>query len=234
MTADAVRIPFSSGFRKSVWLYRLHSASSPLATVVENPYQVHPHAIARRLRRTVKIPASTVPLHIVMAVGFPVSLLFAMCILFCHMVPQRGGPPQTPMHRAKTDMPQAWGPENENNQSFQAWSAEIFLWSLSSDLTPPKQAAKIVYQGLTGAARDAARTLTRDELMYGGVINGEQLDPVGYLLKGLEQRFGQLDDEQRLAAMTEFQAFARYPNESINATLSRYANVLMFANGHKS
>ena len=162
----------------------IRDSSSPLATVVENPYQVHPHAMARRLRRTVKIPASTVPLHIAMVFGLPGNLLLTVCTLFCHMVPQRGGPPQPPMQRVKTDMPQAWGPENENNQSFQAWSAEIFLWSMSSDLTPPKQAAKIVYQGLTGAARDAARTLTRDELMYGGVINGEQLDPVGYLLKG--------------------------------------------------
>ena len=83
----------------------------------------------------------------------------------------------------KTDMPPAWGPENENQQSFAAWSVEICLWSMSSELTPAKQASRIVYQGLTGAARDAARTMTRTELMYGGVINGVQLDPVAYLLK---------------------------------------------------
>ena len=223
-TADAVRIPFSSGLRKSVWLNRLHSASTPLATAVGNPHQVNPQAVPRRLRRAVKIPASTVPMHIVLAAGLPVSLLIVVCTLFCHMVPHRGGPTQAPMQR-KTDMPPAWGPENENHQSFAAWSTEIALWSMSSDLIPSKQASKIVYQGLTGAARDAARTLTRNELLYGGVINGEQLDPVGYLLKGLEERFGQLDDEQRLAAMTEFQAFARYPGETINAVLSRYANV---------
>ena len=67
--------------------------------------------------------------------------------------------------------------------------------------------------------------MSHQELMFGGVINGVQLDPVAYLLKGLEERFGQLDDEQRLAAMTEFPAFARYPSESINALRSRYAIV---------
>ena len=57
---------------------------------------------------------------------------------------------------------------------------------MSSDLTPSKQASRIVYQGLTGAAREAAWTMSRQELMLGGVINGVQLDPVSYLLKGLE------------------------------------------------
>ena len=35
-------------------------------------------------------------------------------------------------------------------------------------------------------------------------------------------RFGQLDEETRLAAMTEMLAFTRHPNESINMVLSRY------------
>ncbi len=35
-------------------------------------------------------------------------------------------------------------------------------------------------------------------------------------------RFGQLDDETRLASMNEFLAFARRPGENINALLTRY------------
>ena len=128
MTADAVRIPFSPGFRKSVWLTRLHSASSPLATVVEKPHQVHPQAMSRRLRRTVKIPVSTVPLHTVLAAALPVGLFFVVCTLFCHMVTHRGGPPQMPMQRKQTC-------RQHGDQS---------LWSMSSDLTPSKQTSKIV------------------------------------------------------------------------------------------
>jgi len=39
---------------------------------------------------------------------------------------------------------------------------------------------------------------------------------------GLRTRFGQLEEETRLSVMTEMLSFARRPNESINAVLSRY------------
>ena len=90
-----------------------------------------------------------------------------------------------------------------------------------TDLTPRQQAAAIIMR-LTGAARDQARCITLQEITQGGVINGVQLDPVAYILAGLEMKFGQLRDEARIAAMTEFSAFSRKPNESINALLSRF------------
>eukprot|EP00969_Alexandrium_andersonii_P016071 703352-Alexandrium_andersonii.AAC.1 len=48
------------------------------------------------------------------------------------------------------------------------------------------------------------------------------LDPVSYIVAGLQSRFAQLDDETRLAAATQLQAFARHQHESINATLARF------------
>ena len=58
--------------------------------------------------------------------------------------------------------------------------------------------------------------------MNGGRIHGQDLDPVLYIIAGLHNRFALLDEEARLSAMTEMLAFARTPNEDINALLSRY------------
>ena len=75
-----------------------------------------------------------------------------------------------------------------------------------TDLTPRQQAAALVIR-LTGAARDVARSLSQPELDFGGVYNGVQVDPLTYVVIGLQLRFGQLSDESRLAAMNEFMAF---------------------------
>ena len=68
-------------------------------------------------------------------------------------------------------------------------------------LQPLHQAAAIVAR-LQGTGRELTRTLTPTELLQGGAINGVALDPVGYLMHHLRQRFAQLDDEGRLDART--------------------------------
>ena len=75
---------------------------------------------------------------------------------------------------------------------------------------------------LHGSARGLGRTVTPLEIMHGGVVNGQQLDPVSYIIHGFHTRFALLDEEAILSAMTEMMAFARRPNESINALLSRH------------
>ncbi len=69
---------------------------------------------------------------------------------------------------------------------------------------------------------EAARALTAGELLQGGVVENVHYDPVAYIVVGLQMRFGQLDDETRLASMSELLAFARRPGEAINALLTRY------------
>ena len=90
-----------------------------------------------------------------------------------------------------------------------------------TDLQEYQEAATIVMR-LGGAARELVRAITPNELIAGGVINGVQLAPVSYIIAGLQMRFAQLEDETRLAAGDQLLSFRRRPNESINATLSRY------------
>ena len=90
-----------------------------------------------------------------------------------------------------------------------------------TDLAPHQQAAAIVMR-LGGAARELARTISPQELVHGGVVNGVQLDPVSYILHGLYQRFAQLGEKSRLIAMNDMPACHRKPNERINGVLTRY------------
>ena len=118
-------------------------------------------------------------------------------------------------------VPPEWGPEADRRVSFRAWQTDVALWSYLTNLEPHQQCAAIIMR-LTGAAREQARTLTDHEIRNGGVMGGVQLDPVGYLMAGREMRFGQLDEETRMAAMNEFMAFARRRHENINEVLSRF------------
>ena len=105
--------------------------------------------------------------------------------------------------------------------SFRAYVTDLTLWVMLTDLQPHQQAAAVIMR-LRGSARELGRTITADEIMNGGVINGQALGPVPYIIAGLQARFALLDEEARLAAMTEMLAFARSPHESINSLLSRY------------
>ena len=118
-------------------------------------------------------------------------------------------------------VPPAWAPENEHHYSFRAWCQDLQLWLMLTDLQPAQQAAAIVMR-LGGAARELVRSITPDEIMNGGIVNGMPVDPVTYIVAGLQNRFALLDDEHCLAAMTQLLAFSRRHGESIKGTLARY------------
>ena len=87
---------------------------------------------------------------------------------------------------------------------------DIGLWSYVADVSPPQQAAAIVLV-LGGSAREHARALPPAQLLQGGIVNGQQVDPVSFLLASLRTRYGALEEESRLAAITEFMGIARRP-----------------------
>ena len=136
----------------------------------------------------------------------------------CHMMADGGGNRGGEFNHRR---PPAWGPEMEREYSFRAYITDLMHWVLLTDLQPHQQAAAILMR-LTGAARELTRTMTGDEILQGAVVDGVHRDPVSYVILGLRQRFGQLDEEMRLAAMTEMLAFQRRRNETINQVLSRY------------
>jgi hypothetical protein len=64
--------------------------------------------------------------------------------------------------------------------------------------------------------------MTPEQLMNGGNINGQVVGPVTLLFNALQTRFAPLNDETRLAALTNMMGFARRPNERINELLTRF------------
>ena len=121
-------------------------------------------------------------------------------------------------------IPPGWSPEHDHIYSFRAYMTDIGIWIMLTDLQPYQQAAAIVMR-LGGAAREYCRMITPQELMQGGQIAGQAVDPVTYVLGTLHQRFSQLEEESRMVAMTEMLAFARKPNEPANSLLARYDTV---------
>ena len=129
-------------------------------------------------------------------------------------------------------IPPSWSPENESNYSFRAFATDLTLWTMLTDLQEHQQAASLIMR-LGGTAREVARTLSIQEITQGGPhpVTGQQLAPVAYIIAGLEMRYAQLADETRLAAVSEFMAFSRRPNETINELLTRYDLVRQRAQG---
>ncbi len=84
------------------------------------------------------------------------------------------------------------------------------------DMQPHQQCAAMITR-VGGSAREMARMVTPQEILPGGIRTGVQLDFVSHTLAALQDRFAALDEEARLASMTEMLAFFRRSGETINA-----------------
>ena len=154
------------------------------------------------------------------------SIMFASLIGFAFHNNRHNNHQQRPNNygNSRTRDPPTWGPNT--GKTFHQWVKEIKLWTLATDMPPHTQAAAIVHN-LTGVAKEMAMTLSVDELANGGITDtGVFADPVSYLLHGLHANFGQLDEESKLASMTEIFKFARRPNESTDSLLARFDMVV--------
>ena len=104
-------------------------------------------------------------------------------------------------------------PEHEHNYSFHVLAQDLQLWLMLTELQPAQQAAAIVVR-LGGVARELVR------------VNGAQVDPITYIVTGLQQRFAMLDDEPLLAAMTQLLACFRRQGEIIKSRLRTFCHEL--------
>ena len=135
-----------------------------------------------------------------------VLLLLSVNMIVCHMNHGRhGGPPGRHIVRRHPDTPPGWGPEM-HEYSFRAWVTDINLWAMLTTLQPEQQCAAIIFQ-LEGGARELGRNLNAQQITQGGIINGQLLDPVSYLVMRLFQRFAHFQVETELIAAADFEQF---------------------------
>ena len=109
-----------------------------------------------------------------------------------HMVPGLGGGSRTENFNYR--IPPSWSPENDSNYSFRAYMTDISLWVMLTDMAPHQQCAAIIMR-LGGQARELARMISPQEIVAGGIRDGQLLDPVTYLLGALQSRFANLEEE---------------------------------------
>ena len=104
--------------------------------------------------------------------------------------------------------PPAWHSEN-GPSTYEVWVQDLLNWSiLASEMDAAQQCAAIIEQ-LGGEARNLARNLSFGERTQGGLVAGEMVDPVTYLLTHLAEAFAPLSEETRLRVTNELFAFNR-------------------------
>ena len=147
---------------------------------------------------------------------WPIGVMISLAIA-C-MRPGDNGNGRHNNHRS--DLPPYYDPANAR-YNLRSWLTDLNLWICQTTRPVHSQAAAMVEQ-LGGTARILGRQISINELMNGGEVNGIHVDPVSYIVLILHTQFGQLETENQLIAMTEFFAFERKSNESINEVLARY------------
>ena len=218
MTSDRAPQPFSL-----CWEHR-RGASASLGVGPTSPVRsgVNPRQLGD-LKDVSSSLVNLMPLHVFpkdhIGIISTVTALMLVAVAFasvCHMMP--GGGYQS--HR----LPPRWEPGLETSLPFRTWLQDLLLWTITSDMEPHRQAAAIISQ-LGGAARELARTLTPQEIFQGGIVNGQQLDPVSFLIHGLSVRFSPLDDEIRIRAAQDLLHFQRRGNEPVDVLVTRFETI---------
>ena len=123
---------------------------------------------------------------------FPFAAFHIVCILCCLCNMHPGS------HGGSSRHPPAWGPSMEPGYLFAWWQRDVLLWSVAnSDIDASRQAALLLQQ-LRGGARELTRDLPIEVITNGALLNGQQVDPVTYIMNVLAERFGQLGEELRI------------------------------------
>ena len=176
--------------------------------------------------RTLGLTRAEDTVHVlVWCAAVAMALLLGSAIGHMQAPPWHGAAPG-PAGQARTSgatrTPPAWSPERESTYPFQTWAQDLLAWSIVvTDMDAAQQTAAIILQ-LGGAARELARGMSYQDITQGGMINGQPVDPVTFLLTHLAQQFAPLGEEARLRAISELMQFHRNPGEQIDSMLSRF------------
>ena len=134
---------------------------------------------------------------LVMSKGIITCMILAF---LCNMVPAQGQGIAAGVATLRT--PPQWGPEREAQYAFREWARDLMIWSIhNSDMDARRKAAAVVMR-LTGGARELIRDLPPQTLMQGGLVEGQLVDPMTYIMHTLAERYGRLGEEVRLEAIS--------------------------------
>lgn len=76
-----------------------------------------------------------------------------------------------------------------------------------------------------GSKRCSTNVNTPRDIQWWNGYNGQQLDPVSFLIHGLSERFSPLDDEIRIRAAQDLLHFSRKGNEPVDVLIARFETI---------
>ena len=117
--------------------------------------------------------------------------------------------------------PPVWGPHMQDRFPFRTWTREVMLWSIREDMPVARKAAWVA-TNLRGGAKALIDTLPPQAIIHGGQINGQQVDPMTFILHSLSERYSPLGEETRMQATQDLLNFTAEPREKIDDLLTRF------------
>ena len=116
-------------------------------------------------------------------------------------------------------------PTNEKSYPFKKYLKDLQLWTMATDIQPPRVVPAIVMR-LGGTARELFED-AGEMISIGGAFHPpdggapRHVDGAAYVVMALRARFGQLNQENSIEAITEFMSFDRKPGEKIDDCMAR-------------
>ena len=123
-------------------------------------------------------------------------------------------------------VPPSWCPEKDRQYPLRAWTADIRLWALGTDVDALRQ-GPVAAGRIIGTARDLIRELDPNVLSAGGVFADDQGNPMQFsglecLIRALTRRYGPLAQELEIFVIGEILLFKRNPGEDVDSCVSRF------------
>ena len=152
----------------------------------------------------------------------PFRLIFRA--LFCFMQAQEQA--EANLGLANGRVPPTWSVEQDKRYPLRHYVQDLALWAAGTDVDINRR-GPVAALRLTGAARTIIREMPPELLQLGQVVadqNGQPLQLTGLqvLVRALERRYGALDQEQQIFAVSELMGFQRWPQESTDEMIARF------------
>ena len=130
------------------------------------------------------------------------------------------------MGLANSRVPPTWSVEGDRRYPLRNYVQDVNLWAAATDLDEERRGPAAALR-LTGAARAIVREMPTDLLRNGQRIPDGQggmilLTGLDCLLRMLQRRYGALDQETQIFAVSELMQFTRLGHESSDEVLARY------------
>ena len=122
--------------------------------------------------------------------------------------------------------PPAWDPAMAATYPFRDWTRDVMHWSVLNGQMNSAQKAAAIAMRLKGSAKRLVRQIPPQVLINGAVINGVQIDPLGFLMHALSEPFQRLGEEQNLSAISDIMNFDAIPGERVEDLLIRFDEAL--------